>query len=721
MKTITYIIIQICICTAALAQFQLHWQNPYPQGQSLGGIDALPDGTIIAVGGGGTVMRRFPGQTEWEVRHHIISDRGGFGDLHFVDSQNGWAYNSGLSAQIYTTSDGGDTWTPRPVGSGAPRDLYAIDPMHAWIVGDTRYVERTTDGGQTWTLTDAQLPDYPLAVFFLDENIGWTAGVKNQFNVEAVVYKTVDGGETWNKLPDSGMPKFLNTIFFLDEQTGWIGGEDGLILHTNDGGQTWTTQVVFDVSTFYVLQDIYFWDENDGVAAGADGQILYTSNGGAHWMEAETDLTGSDFIDDLAFEGDSIVWACGNVGLLYKSLDRGATWTSEADGFRVHWLTEVAFTDENNGWAGGHDGALARTTNGGGSWTLVDSARSFQHYISVLEFPDPDHGFRIEYEGEVWRTINGGDTWEQMLPGLVDPQQHLYTDGFFINSTTGWVVRAGDILKTTDSGANWITQLDTVGGFNDIFFTDANYGWAVGWNNFRKTTNGGDFWQQITVPHPDETFFDVYFINQNIGWAAGAKGLMYKTEDGGDSWAKINTPTSLTLNDVYFLDQMTGFILGNRGVLARTTDGGDNWEVMSSPTTASFSEGYFIDADHGWIVASGGIILKYDYTMTSLDETEPLTAIPTSIQLDQNYPNPFNPTTTIRYSLSKSDYVTLAIYDVLGRRVRSAVSGWQLAGSNHSFTWDGKDDNGQQVSSGSYFYQLTAGEQTDVRRMILMK
>ncbi|MDQ7051870.1 MAG: FlgD immunoglobulin-like domain containing protein [candidate division KSB1 bacterium] len=125
-------------------------------------------------------------------------------------------------------------------------------------------------------------------------------------------------------------------------------------------------------------------------------------------------------------------------------------------------------------------------------------------------------------------------------------------------------------------------------------------------------------------------------------------------------------------------------------------------------------------------------------TITSLGN-EP--GAPGTFALYPNYPNPFtpldshggergsrsailsngvNPATTIRYQLSVASQVEMAIYDLRGRRVRTLVRGRQSAGE-HTVTWDGKDDRGQIVSSGVYLYRLVAGEQVQVRRMLILR
>jgi len=90
-------------------------------------------------------------------------------------------------------------------------------------------------------------------------------------------------------------------------------------------------------------------------------------------------------------------------------------------------------------------------------------------------------------------------------------------------------------------------------------------------------------------------------------------------------------------------------------------------------------------------------------------------------ELAQNVPNPFNPSTTIRFSLRQRSKVTLSVYDVRGRRVRTLVRGVRTAGVEHVVAWDGRDDAGAAVSSGVYFYRLVAGSFTQTRKMLLLK
>ena len=94
--------------------------------------------------------------------------------------------------------------------------------------------------------------------------------------------------------------------------------------------------------------------------------------------------------------------------------------------------------------------------------------------------------------------------------------------------------------------------------------------------------------------------------------------------------------------------------------------------------------------------------------------------VPSVFALEQNYPNPFNPETSIHFTVPKMSRVTLAIYDILGRKIRTLVNETKTAGS-YNVTWNGKNNQGQPLASGLYFYKLQAGEFSATKKMMLLK
>jgi hypothetical protein len=102
------------------------------------------------------------------------------------------------------------------------------------------------------------------------------------------------------------------------------------------------------------------------------------------------------------------------------------------------------------------------------------------------------------------------------------------------------------------------------------------------------------------------------------------------------------------------------------------------------------------------------------------DSDDPMADAPALNLLRGNFPNPFNPTTTISYNLPASGKVKLGVYNLRGQLVRTLVNEAKSAG-DHKVVWDGKDERGNTMSSGIYFYRLDTGKHSETRKMMLMK
>jgi hypothetical protein len=95
-------------------------------------------------------------------------------------------------------------------------------------------------------------------------------------------------------------------------------------------------------------------------------------------------------------------------------------------------------------------------------------------------------------------------------------------------------------------------------------------------------------------------------------------------------------------------------------------------------------------------------------------------AVADKFALANNYPNPFNPVTTIDFSIPNSAKISLVVYNALGQKVRTLIDGSVQAGA-HSVQWNGRNDLGQMLSSGIYFYTLTSDANTMTKKMVLVK
>ncbi|MDP4197613.1 MAG: T9SS type A sorting domain-containing protein, partial [Bacteroidota bacterium] len=131
----------------------------------------------------------------------------------------------------------------------------------------------------------------------------------------------------------------------------------------------------------------------------------------------------------------------------------------------------------------------------------------------------------------------------------------------------------------------------------------------------------------------------------------------------------------------------------------------------------TFTDGIPTD---GWGPALYKVSLSVIKNITS-DVKTVSSNIPHTFAVEQNYPNPFNPETAIRYAIPKSGKITLSIYDILGREVRTLVNDIQNAGT-YQVTWKGDNNFGEKVSSGIYFYRVSFDNQQQIcKKMVMLK
>ncbi|MBK9334567.1 MAG: T9SS type A sorting domain-containing protein [Ignavibacteria bacterium] len=117
---------------------------------------------------------------------------------------------------------------------------------------------------------------------------------------------------------------------------------------------------------------------------------------------------------------------------------------------------------------------------------------------------------------------------------------------------------------------------------------------------------------------------------------------------------------------------------------------------------------------YGFAVTANGAVLKLTETITTVNSIS--SSVPADFKLDQNFPNPFNPATTINFSIPNSSKVNLKIYNSLGKEVTTLVDEFLNAGS-YSTEFKASSD----LTSGIYFYTITAGNFTDTKKLMLLK
>lgn len=209
-----------------------------------------------------------------------------------------------------------------------------------------------------------------------------------------------------------------------------------------------------------------------------------------------------------------------------------------------------------------------------------------------------------------------------------------------------------------------------------------------------------------------------YSIREREDWAAGDSIIVYRGANFAD--IDLDNDYDLILGDEY--GTMTCYI--NKGTANQPF-----WEKDSSVFAGIRIEGkpspVFVDfdgdGDLDFISGNtlGGIQYFENKSFTSVESEKPKLA--RTFRLFQNYPNPFNASTIIKYEISEPDDIAkLYIFNVRGERVRTLINSNQAQGI-HAVHWDGKNDSGEDLSSGVYFCKLQTGERSETRKLVLVR
>jgi photosystem II stability/assembly factor-like uncharacterized protein len=221
----------------------------------------------VAWSGSIEMLRTGDGGRRWhKIGVKDVNSEGPFTHLRFFDQHRGYGVTSTMDGgRFAVTSDGGTTWSSRPIEAGYPSAMVFLNPDLGWMgssAGDANVerprVLRTADGGQTWS--NGTFPNdthgVPFDLFFLDAQHGWMVLGNGGQDASASLLQTTDGGRTWTRLPDTGFAgpnTYINSVRFLSDQIGFVfidavtetpAGErltsDAAVFSTRDRGLSWT-------------------------------------------------------------------------------------------------------------------------------------------------------------------------------------------------------------------------------------------------------------------------------------------------------------------------------------------------------------------------------------------------------------------------------------------------------------------------------------------------
>ena len=463
-----------------------------------------------------------------------------------------------------------------------------------------------------------------------------------------------------------------------------------------DGDHNPTTQGVF--RTFpgcvyqYTCPAIADFD-NDGVdemIIGTQGDSVYVvNNDGSNmpgWpVKFNADISGSIAVGDIDNNGDPEMVVCDQAGNVYALNQDGSTMWYRYFQNSLSFGPSPALGDLNG------DGKLevvipsknrnlyAVQWNGSDlpGWPVVYASQSYTESSPVIADIDGDGGLDVLL-GDEMKFINAWNASGQLL------------DGF--------PLALGDAVRATPC----VADVDGDGHVNII---------AAGWD---KSVYVWDF---PGTYHPQKMPWPRFHGNR---FNDGNSDTVVPTPVGGVSFsfARVTRGVELqwivpeTAGGLFRVDraEVTGLTPGTfaqvSGDVTVTSDGMVRW--MDTTVEEGSKYVYRLEGDAGLIYETAGVYVPVR-----------------SASLGQNYPNPFNPVTKIEYRLPETGpggktSVNLVVYDVTGSKVRVLVSGSEGSGK-HVVEWDGRNDAGQAVGSGVYFYRLRTPQFSDTRKMVLVK
>ncbi|MBS1493404.1 MAG: T9SS type A sorting domain-containing protein [Bacteroidetes bacterium] len=698
-----FIIITLFFIWGQIVFGQSGWQSPNasPIGGEYNDIFFIDNYTGWIVGNSGLIMKTEEGGAYWNVKE--INGSYNLNSVYFVNVLTGVAV--GTKGKILRTTNGGDSWVS--ISSVSNQDLNGVifwDEMNGLICGDTANVLKTTNGGLNWTLlfsgstnlkTMNKLPNNTVVIFSQNQQL-----------------RTTDMGQTWTNGPTP--IGFVNHVNFLDNQNAWAPSGYYFYKSTN-GGVNWT-ELGNGAGYWITPYSSSFINSQTGYAVGTfsfigNTYLMKTTNSGSNWeyINIHNENINLKFIN---FINSSTGFCIGELGSIFKTTNAGENWIPYFSLNTSKSFYNVQFLNSLTGYARNYPNEVLKSTDGGNTWNVNIPLGSSNIYS--LSFADVNTGWASGPQGALYKTTNGGQNWLTLNFGINSDFNYIY----FINQQTGWAMvnTSGVLYKTTNGGENWFQGYQNA--TSKLQFLNASTGFMAGTFNTYITIDGGISFQAITPSIPLMISNSVSFINPQTGWVCNSNQV-FKTTNRGSNWTTIELSSfgiKLFMPEIKFINSLTGFCYDVQGKIIKSIDGGTTWNYENILSKRNFYSLYFINEMTGWLGGTNGVLFKTTTGGTS-GVKQVSTNIPDNFSLFQNYPNPFNPSTKINYEIKSSGFVSLKVYDLLGKEVATLVNEKQNAGS-YAMDFNSTEFN---LPSGIYFYTLKTDGFTETKKMVLVK
>jgi photosystem II stability/assembly factor-like uncharacterized protein len=397
---------------------------------------------------------------------------------------------------------------------------------------------------------------------------------------------TTDGGTTWSGLL-SGTFTDLTEVQAIDADSLFAAG--GCVARrSDDGGRTFTRVAFTPVESSCKEQFAAGWFINrvTGFLALTDGTILRTDNNGDTFAQKNplpgTRAPGGAATPvDLRFLTDQIGLGATSDGKIYRTTDGANSWSLISDTARA--VHSFFFLDASNGFAVGDGSLFLVTKDGGASWTPKDmgipptNLRSIQCASLTLCVMTTEPGTALV------RTDDGGTTARLVTPS----QDPIFAAGFASATRIAAGGATGATAVSDDAGLNFTP----IGGRLSGSYTRVRAGgqsgsaFAPGDNgSLAKTTDGGKTWTRGNVA-TSEDVTDVAFPTALVGYALDSSGGLFRTNDGGATWKTLDTGTTARPFELTAPTTSTVLLAGPIG-LRRSTDSGNTFSAIKGKDVA---------------------------------------------------------------------------------------------------------------------------------------
>jgi photosystem II stability/assembly factor-like uncharacterized protein len=517
-----------------------------------------------------------------------------------VDPQTPSVLYAGVPGNgLYKSTDGGVNWTSISTGlTYYSITQLAIDPVNTNNVyaagGDSSGgVYKSVNGGASWSLSRTGLPSQTVSVSYhivaLDPSNPATVYVGTS---NMGVYQSTDGGLTW-AARNAGLPNDEITNLTVSPNNPALllaGTLHKGIYRSTDGGNTWSSLALSGTG----IRDLRFVSANPALLyAGTNGVGVYkSSDGGATWAQSSIGLPLADTARLVIDPSNSAIFYLGASDGLYKSIDRGQSWSATELMTSVKELV-IDPTNPQTLYAGLDYVGVYKTTDGGANWTRVLGFNNNPFEAMAIDPVSPNTLYAAAYPFKLFKTTDGGGHWPEIrTPSDVGA---LFIDG---HSATVYAGTIFGLYKSTNAGASWnFAGLSNQSGSNPYVLaiapdpSDPNTLYVGTANDGAyKSTDDGAHWHPIFPNVTDEVWSIAAAPGQPGTVLLGTDSGVYLSNDGGAGASAFNDGLPLAPSPVRTLAfDATGSYLyaGNAGGLFVTQLASCSYTI--APTSQTFT------------------------------------------------------------------------------------------------------------------------------------